>query len=181
MPASVGYAGGLLRLQGGIWAWLAVSGSIAIAVTLFEVVEGHRSWESAARVLGLLPVAVLLAAVFAITKFRLARRLRNGRDRVRKLVIAVELAMAFLGALMTAGLDPSGGTPGDSVAVAAFVGGCLSLAAAIRLLRRPAREYFASSGSSGRPKAGSSGASTVCYGGMLPPWIRIGPSLGACQ
>jgi hypothetical protein len=146
LPGSVAYARGLLWLQAGIWTWLAVSSTAAIVVVVSEVLAGHRTWDSATKVLGLLPVAAVLAGVLAVTKIRLARRLRARRDRIRKTVIGIEFAMALLGALMTVSADFAGGMPADSVTLAALVGGGLSLAAAVRLLRRPAREYFVQSG-----------------------------------
>lgn len=142
LPASVRYARGLLWLQGGIWAWLAASTTVAIAVMLLDVLRGHRAWGSAAAVAGALAVAAL-TGFFAASKIRLATRLRDGSNRTRKTAVGIEVAMTLLGALITAGADPSGGMPADFVTLAALVGGGLSLAAAIGLLRRPAREYFA--------------------------------------
>src|SRR5215475_2410735 len=92
-PASVRYARGLLWLQGGIWAWLAISGTVTTAVMVIEVLAGHREWSSAAAVVVVwLPVA-LLTGVFAMTKIRLAAQLCSGRDQARKTVIGIELAM----------------------------------------------------------------------------------------
>ncbi len=84
----------------------------------------------------------VVAGGFAAAKFHLARSLARQRDQTRKTVIGIEMAMVCLGALITAGPDPSGGLSADLLILPAFVGGSLSLAAALGLLRRPARLFF---------------------------------------
>ncbi len=87
-----------------------------------------------------------LVGGFAVLKIGLARRLPRGGDRVRKAADAVEIAMTCLGALLAAaGGSPSGGFPADFVLLAASGGTGLSLAAALGLLGRRARDYYATS------------------------------------
>jgi hypothetical protein len=171
MPASVRYARGLLWLQGGIWAWLTISSTVTIAVMLIEVLAGHRAWGTAAPAAGLLPVA-LFAGAFAATKICLATRLRAGHNRARKTAVGVEFAMTCLGALIVAGADASGGMTADFVTLAALVGGGLSLAAAVGLLHRPAREYFAP-GSPTKASADSNSDSNAAFTGQLSTLLRI--------
>ncbi|MBO0835544.1 MAG: hypothetical protein J2P28_08500 [Actinobacteria bacterium] len=177
LPGSLRYARGLLWLQAGIWAWLATSGIFTLAVALTEMLAGHRAWSAAATVAGWLPAATV-AGVLATTKIRLARRLTDGRDRIRKTVVGVEFAMAGLGALMTAGADLSGGMPADIVTLAALVGGGLSLAAAIGLLRRPAQEYFTLRGQPGSRTADSTTDSSTDGPGAAAMRVRIRLGIG---
>src|SRR5262245_30444493 len=51
--------------------------------------------------------------------------------RIRRAVVGVEIAMTYLGALVTAGVDPVGGQPAGFIALAALTGRGLSLAAAL--------------------------------------------------
>jgi hypothetical protein len=112
-----------------------------------------------------LSVAVMTGG-FAAAKFRLARSLAGRRERTRKVVIGVEFAMAGLGALITAGTNLSGGIQAGILLVPAFAGGGLSLAAALGLLRRPARQFFAELGPAAGPTPGGDGdtAFTVAVG-----------------
>lgn len=143
LPVSVRYARGLLYLQGSIWAFLAVSSAATTVVTMGHVLAGHKTWGSFAAEVGWLPALIALTSAVAVTKFTLARRLSARREAIRKTVIAIEIAMTGLGALITAGVDPSGGMPAGVLGLAATVGGGLSLAAAVGLIRRRARQYFA--------------------------------------
>lgn len=174
LPASVRYARGLLFLQGGIWAWLAASSTVTGAVVLIEVLAGHRTSGTAIAGAAALSAAVL-TGLFAATKIRLAIRLRDGRDRTRKTAVGVELAMTCLGALITAGADPSGGMPADMVTITALVGGGLSLAAAIGLLRRPARQYFAPSCSRANASDDGNSDSSAACSRLLPTLASIRP------
>lgn len=112
-----------------------------------------------------LSVAVITGG-FAVAKFRLARSLAGRRERTRKVAIGVEFAMAGLGALITVGTNLSGGIQAGILLFPAFVGGRLSLAAAVGLLRRPARQFFVEQGLAGGPIPGgdSSTAFTVAVG-----------------
>lgn len=88
---------------------------------------------------------------------------------------------------MTADADPSGGMPADFVTLAALVGGGPSLAAAIGLLRRKARQYCATQ-LPVRPATDSNGDSNApssclapptprndCADGAVPTWNRATP------
>jgi len=149
MPRSVGYARALLWLQGGIWScgallfagWAVTAGVTALAGNANLLRHGGVVFFSVSVVTG----------GFAVAKFHLARSLARQRDRTRKAVIGIEIAMACLGALITGGADPSGGLPADLLILPAFVGGSLSLAAALGLLRRPARLFFTDSGPAASP------------------------------
>lgn len=174
LPTSVRYARSLLFLQGGIWAWLAAASTVTGAAMVGEVLAGHRA--SGAAIAGAAALsAAALTGLFAATKIRLAIRLRDGRDRTRKTAVGVEVAMTCLGALMTTAADPSGGMPADMVTLAALVGGGLSAAAAIGLLRRPARQYFAPSCSRASASDDGNGDSSAAYSRLLPTLaIRLG-------
>lgn len=144
MPHSVRYARGLLWLQGGIWALLAVVGAIDGAISLAQVLAAHSARSSnavAGAVVG--PSIAVVAGGLAVLKMRLAMRITRASGRTRKTAIVVEVAMACLGILTTVSVDYSGGVPADLIALAALIGGGLSLAAAIGLLRRKARQYGA--------------------------------------
>jgi hypothetical protein len=123
----------LLRLQAGLWALGAAVGGPIIAV---EALTGtlHR-WDWV-----LILVAVVWSAfaiAMATVKMRLADRLGRGRSRrARRAVIAVELAMTGFGVLWFS--TPYSGPGAD---LAGVVGAGLSLAAALALMRRRAREY----------------------------------------
>lgn len=135
-PRSVRFADGLLRVQAGCWGLLtaffliglvnaAVEGSMADAAVLFA--------------------AGAVAAAFGILKGLLAGHLQPGAARTRRAVIGAELAMACFGAgvlLLTVVLAPS---PAGFLLFLPFSTGTgLSIAAAIGLLRPPARRYTAS-------------------------------------
>src|SRR5262245_57591879 len=136
MPSAVRYARGLLWLQGAIWACLAIGYAVPAAVILIQVLSGQRTWASFAAAVGWLPAVAALAGGFAMTKILLARRLSGGHERIRRAVVGVEIAMACLGALITAGVDPAGGITAGFIALAAITGGGMSLAAPVRLMRR---------------------------------------------
>lgn len=186
VPHSVRYARGLLWLQGGIWALLAVVGTIDGVISLVQVLAGHgaRSRNAVAGpVVGLSIAAV--ASGLAVLEMRLAVRIARASGRTRKTVIGVEIAMTCLGILMTAGADPSGGMPADFVTLAALVGGGLSLAVAIGLLRRKARQYCATQ-LPVRPVTDSNGDSNAPSSWLPAPtprkrlrW-RSRPDLEAC-
>lgn len=108
----------------------------------------------------LLPAAVA-AGVFGAAKFVLARTLADPWQRTRKIAIGVEIAMACLGALTTASAGIPGGLQAGLFTLAAFVGGILSLAAALGLLRRPARQFFTEPGPADSPGPDSSGGRTA--------------------
>ena len=140
VPPSVRYARGLLWLQGCIWAALASFSAVDLVIFMAQV---HGSWNrSAVTVASALAVAIA-AGGCALTEIRLARRLVRGRRRTRKTVIGIEIAMTCWGALLTGTVSPSGGVPADLFALAAVSGAALSLAAVVGLLRRRARQYFA--------------------------------------
>ena len=137
MPRSARYVRSLLWLQGGIWACGALMYAMWAVVAGITALTGDTLF---------LPVAPMTGG-FAAAKFLLARSLSGRRERTRKTVIGVEIAMACFGALITAGaLDSSGGFPAALSFFAGFVAGVLSLAAALGLLRRPARQFFAEPG-----------------------------------
>lgn len=151
MPRSVRYARGLLWFQGGIWACGALLYAGWAATAAIMALTGDADLLRHGGVV-FFPVAVVTGG-FAAAKFRLARSLAGRGEPSRKTVIGVEIAMAGLGALLTAGaVDSSGGFPAGLFACAGFVGGGLSLAAALGLLRRPARQFFAEPGRA-RPPA----------------------------
>ena len=141
VPRSVTYARSLLRLQAGIWALLAFVGAIDGTISLVLITaHGARSSNAVAgAVIGL--CVALVAAGIAVLKLRLAVCMTRAADCTRKTVIVVEIAMSCLGILMAASVDYSGGMPADLIALAALAGGGLSLAAAIGLLRRKARQF----------------------------------------
>jgi hypothetical protein len=132
VPASVRYAQVVLFLQGSIWALGAIGGVIVAVVGLAGVLHG-RLWV-------LLAVAIGWVAVtggMATLKMLLTVRLGRGRSRrVRKAVIVVEVAMTCFGVLWFS--TPYSGPLAD---LAGFAGACLSLAAALALMRRGARQY----------------------------------------
>ena len=103
---------------------------------------GSRSSNAVAGAVVGLSIAVVAGGP-AVLKMRLAVRITGASGRTRKTVIGVEIAMTCLGILMTASVDYSGGVPAVLIALAALAGGGLSLAAAIGLLRRKARQYCA--------------------------------------
>jgi hypothetical protein len=130
-PPSVRYAQVVLFVQGTIWGWGAMAGAAAAGVT--GILHGMH-W-------ALLVLAVggwaAFASGMATAEILLAVRLGRGRSRrVRKAVIAVELAMTCFGVLWFS--TPYSGPVAD---LAGFVGACLSLAAALALMRRRARQY----------------------------------------
>lgn len=164
MPLSVRYARGLLWLQGGIWAsaallwagWAVTAGVKALAGDTDLLRRGGVVF---------LSVAVMTSG-FAVAKFRLARSLAGRRERTRKVVIGVEFAMAGLGALITVSTNLSGGMQTGLLLFPAFAGGGLSLAAALGLLRRPARQFFAEPSPVARPTSDRDGSTdfTVAVG-----------------
>jgi hypothetical protein len=168
VPLPVSYARGLLLLQGIIWAVLAANGAV---VVVGAIAGGH--------VAALAPIwagAPLAAGGFAVMKLRFRARLGRGSDRARKAVIGAEVAMAGLGALLTAGaVDSSGGFPAGFFALAGFAGGGLSLAAALGLLRRRARDYCSPPGDRGDPARGTgtrppAGPGTAAFLRQAPSW-----------
>jgi len=126
--------------------WTGVTGITALTGHAYFIRNGGALFLSLA----------LLTGGFAAAKFLLARSLASRWERARKTVIGVEIAMACLGALMTAGaLGSSGGFPAALYFFAGFVGGVLSLAAAVGLSRRPARQFFAEPGPAPIPAPGN--------------------------
>ena len=175
MPQSVRYVRSLLRLQGGIWAcgallwagWAVTAGVKALAGDADLLRRGGVVF---------LSVAVMTGG-FAAAKFRLARSLAGRRERTRKVVIGVEFAMAGLGALITAGTNLSGGIQAGILLVPAFVGGGLSLAAALGLLRRPARQFFAELGpAAGRTPSGDGDTAFTVAVGTLRRNVVLRPA-----
>jgi len=159
MPRSVRYARGLLWLQGGIWACGALLYAVWTLVTGISALAGHANFIHNGGALFL--SAAVMTGGFAAAKFLLARSLGGRRERIRKTVIGVEMAMACLGALITAGaVDSSGGLPAGLFLCAGFVGGALSAAAALGLLRRPARQSFAQPGRACSPASDSNSNSS---------------------
>jgi hypothetical protein len=185
LPSAVRYARGLLWLQGAIWALLAIGFAVPTVVTLIHVLVGQRTWASFAAAVGWLPVMAALTGGFAMTKIRLARRLGGGHERIRRVVIGVEIAMTCLGALITAGVDPAGGMPADMVALAAITGGGLSLAAALGLMRRQARRYFANPGLATNAAADGAGDSNTAHSAgpsaTVSARLRRGAGAAICQ
>jgi hypothetical protein len=172
VPHSVRYARGLLWLQGGIWALLAVVGAIDGAISLAQVLAAHSARSSnavAGAVVGL-SIAVMAGGLAAL-KMRLAMRITRASGRTRKTAIVVEVAMTCLGILMTVSVDYSGGVPADLIALAALIGGGLSLAAAIGLLRRKARQYGAMEPPV-RTATDSNGDRNARSSGPLPATVR---------
>jgi drug/metabolite transporter (DMT)-like permease len=140
-PSSVRYAQLVLFLQGGIWALGSIAGVIGVAGAV--VSDQHRDqWVLVAAAVGWSGFAGGMATV----KMLLAVRLGRGRSgRVRKVVIAAELAMTCFGLLWFFGeAYTATGLPADMVALAGLVGAGLSLVAALVLMRRHARQHAAS-------------------------------------
>jgi len=125
-----------LWLQAGIWVLGAAIGGPIVAVEART--ESLHGWDW-----GLILVAVVWSAFaigMATVKMRLADRLGRGRSRrARRAVIAVELAMTGFGVLWFS--TPYSGPGAD---LAGLAGAGLSLAAALALMRRRAREYAGS-------------------------------------
>lgn len=166
MPVSVRYAQSLLRLQGGIWACGAVLWAGWAVTAGVKALAGDADLLRRGGVLFFLVAA--MTSGFAVSKFRLARSIAGRRERARKVVIGVEFVMAGLGTLITVGTNLSGGVPAGLVLFPAFVGGGLSLAAALGLLRRPARQFFAEPGPvAGPTPGGDSGAAFTVAGGIV--------------
>ncbi|HEX9034362.1 MAG TPA: hypothetical protein VF834_21155 [Streptosporangiaceae bacterium] len=139
------YARSLLWLQGVIWAAMA---SFSTIDSVIFITHFHGSWDKAAVMIAW-PLAVVVAGTgCALTEILLARRLVRGRARIRKTVIGVEIAMTCWGVLLTGTVSPSGGAPADFFGLATLAGAALSLVAALGLLRRRARQFFATPGSS---------------------------------
>jgi hypothetical protein len=163
---------------------LAIGYAVPAAVTLIQVLAGQRTWASFAAVAGWLPAVAALTGGFAMTKILLARRLSSGRERIRRAVVGVEIAMACLGALITAGVDPAGGLPAGFIALAAITGGGLSLAAAVRLMRRQARQYFADPRLPTNAAGGNGDDTTACCAGPAAPAsarLVLGAGPATCQ
>jgi len=181
LPPAVSYARGLLRLQGLIWALLAIGFAVPALLALTDVMNGHRF----AAGVGWLPAVAALTGGFAIAKIRLARRLGGGQEPTRKAVIGVEIAMTCLGALITAGADPSGGFPAGFFALAAITGGGLSLAAAVGLMRREARRYFADPGLAANAATDGDLDGSTGYSALRPATVvtrlRWGAGAATCQ
>jgi hypothetical protein len=133
-PPSVGYAQRVLWLQASIWALGgAIGGVIGAAAQPPTGILLGRHWAVVILAVGWSAFAIGMAAV----KMLLADRLGRGRSqRARRAVITVELAMTGFGVLWFS--TPYSGPGAD---LAGFGGGCLSLAAAVVLMRRRAREY----------------------------------------
>lgn len=91
-------------------------------------------------------------------------------------MIGVEITMACLGVLVTAFTDVSGGMLPDFLVPAALVGGGMSFAAVVGLLRGPARKYFTVEGLSTSVTTdgsqGSEGGHASCSP-LLPVPVRI--------
>jgi hypothetical protein len=132
-PGSVLYARGLLRLQAGCWVF--ASGLCVLGVAENAAVGSLGGAAGFA-------LAGAIAAMLAVLKVRLARRLLAGNAKVRKVAIGVEFAMTCFGALATLSLDPSGGITVGLIGLPLIVGTGLSLAAVIGLLCPPARRYL---------------------------------------
>jgi len=185
LPPAISYARGLLRLQGLIWALLAIGFAVPALLALTDVMSGYRSWAWFAATVGVLPGVTALTGGFAIAKIRLARRLGGGQERTRKAVIGVEIAMTCLGALITAGADPSGGFPAGFFALAAITGGGLSLAAAVGLMRREARRYFADPGLAANAATDGDLDGSTGYSALRPATVvtrlRWGAGAATCQ
>lgn len=167
MPLSVRYAQGMLWLQGGIWACAALLWAGWAVTAAFKALVGDTDLLRRGGVV-FLSVAVMTSG-FAVAKVRIARSLAGRRERTRKVVIGVEFAMAGLGALITVGTNLSGGIQAGLLLFPASVGGGLSLAAALGLLRRPARQFFVEPGPVGRPTSDRDGSTdfTVAVVGTL--------------
>jgi hypothetical protein len=139
-PLSVRYAQAVLFLQGVIWAAGAIAGLIAQVGAVTGVLHG-KPWALAVLAAGWSAFAASMATV----KTLLAARLGCGRSRrVRKAVIAVELAMTCFGVLwFFEGAYSASGLPADMFTLAGLAGGVLSLAAALVLLGPRARQHAA--------------------------------------
>jgi hypothetical protein len=131
-PPSVRYAQVVLFVQGTIWGVAAMAGAVVAVVGVTGMVHDMRS-----------PLLVLatggwaFAGGMATVEMLLAARLGRGRSRlVRKAVIALELVMTCFGVLWFS--TPYSGPVAD---LAGFAGACLSLAAALALMRRRARQH----------------------------------------
>jgi hypothetical protein len=133
-PRSVRYARGLLGLQAGCWV-------LASGLCMLGVAENAAVGYS----LGAAGFALagVITAMFAVLKWRLAKRVLAGYAQSRKVAIGVELSMTCFGALGSLSLDLSGGIAVGLIGLPFMVGTGLSLAAVIGLLRPPARRYFA--------------------------------------
>jgi len=183
LPSAVRYARGLLWLQGAIWALLALGFAVPTLAGLADVLAGHRTWFAAA--VGWLPAVAALTGGFAMTKILLARRLGGGQERIRKVVIGAEISMTCLGVLITAGVNPAGGLPAGFLALAAVTGGGLSLAAAMGLMRRESRRYFAGPGVAANAATDDHVDGNAGYCAVRPATVitrlRWGARAAACQ
>jgi hypothetical protein len=139
-PLSVRYAQAVLFLQGGIWAMAAIGGVIGEVGALTAVLHG-KPWALVVLAVGWSAFAASMATV----KTLLAVRVGRGRSRrTRKAVITVELAMTCFGVLwFFDGVYSASGLPADVFSLAGLAGGGLSLAAALVLMRRRARQSAA--------------------------------------
>jgi hypothetical protein len=131
-PRSVKYAQVVLFVQGAIWGWAAMASAVVAVEGVTGIAHGmHRT---------LLVIAAggsAIAGGMATVELLLAVRLGRGRSQqVRKAVIAIELAMTCFGVLSF-----STRYSGPVADLAGFAGACLSLAAALALMRRRARQY----------------------------------------
>jgi hypothetical protein len=128
-PPSVRYPQVLLFVQAGFWALAAAIALSAYATALVN----NETWPLAA-----VPFAwPALAGGLATAKIMLGLRLDRGPSkRIRRAVIATELAMTGFGVLLLA-------VPAYGFIMLGFFGACLSLAAVVCMTRRRARQYFA--------------------------------------
>jgi hypothetical protein len=133
VPQSVRYAGGLLKVQAVIWGLTCALSVLGVAENAAAHLLAGSAWFALAAVLG---------GTFAMLKWRLARGLPTGAHRTRKTAIGVEIAMACFGGLGALSLDPSAGAIAGLIGLPFLAGTGLSLAAAIGLMRPPARQYF---------------------------------------
>jgi hypothetical protein len=139
-PPSVRYAQVVLFLQGSIWAMGAIGGVTGTVDALTAILHG-KPWALLILAAGWSAVAGGMATVDTLLAVHLGR---GGSRRARKAVIAVELAMTCFGVLwFFNGIYTVSGLPADMVTLAGLVGGGLSLAAALALMSRRARQYAA--------------------------------------
>ena len=139
MPRPVSLAQELLYCQASIWGLISGGCLTWSLLAITRATSNPGPWLITTAL-----IAAAVAGVLAAAKARLGYWIPRGTDRTRQAVVRVEFSMACLGALATIpAMLPEGG---GIYALAALVGGGLSLAAAIGLEKPPAREYFAAPG-----------------------------------
>jgi hypothetical protein len=160
-PRSVRYARALLKWQAAIWAIGTIGGVIVTVLTL------AGRWPDMRPLVAVAVGGLVFAGGIAAAKLRLANRLGRGRSqRARRAAIAAELAMTCFGVLWV--VSPYSG-PG--AVLAGFAGAVLSLAAALGLMRRSARNHAASGAVSPEVTDQGSASGPMSFSSLQPVWV----------